>query len=78
MEYVIRLEDKRLYDALLGFLRSLGAKVKGTDAREAASILTNSQEERNQALNELLEFAEAHPLKLPEDYRFNREELYDE
>ncbi|MCF8258545.1 MAG: hypothetical protein K9J06_13395 [Flavobacteriales bacterium] len=34
MEYVIKLDDKKLYDALIGFLQSLGANVKGTVVRE--------------------------------------------
>jgi hypothetical protein len=86
MEYVIRLEDKRMYDALIGFLRTLGANVKGTavsekteNDRDAGSVKkANDDKTRNQAFSEMLAFASAHPLKLPKGYRFDRDELYDE
>lgn len=86
MEYVIRLEDKRMYDALIGFLRTLGANVKGTADREktendsdAGSVEKPFDDEiRKYAFSEMLAFASAHPLKLPKGYRFDWDELYDE
>jgi hypothetical protein len=55
MEYVIRLDDKRLYDALIGFLRTLGANAKGdvvgitgkvTGAARFRGLLTESEAQR--------------------------------
>jgi hypothetical protein len=55
MEYVIRLEDKRLYDALIGFLRTLGANAKGNVTEGSAKksgaarfrgLLTESEAQR--------------------------------
>ena len=76
MEAIIKTDDQEIFKALVQFLRSLNIDVNTNDKKSTQPVnkVINSSGDN---WDELLEFISKHRKKLPDGFKFNREEAHE-